>query len=126
MRKSSKKIKSPIAAKRYRRKLAIRSKIEGTAVRPRICVSKTNKHLFVQVVDDVLSKTLFSVQTYGKNAVKATSSKGKESAKLVGIKVAQELSTRNIKVAVFDRAGFKYAGVLAALVDSIREKGVKI
>jgi len=124
MRKSLKKIKNASKAKENRRKLSIRKKIIGTTDRPRICATKTNKHIFVQVVDDSTSKTLFSVQTFGKNAVGKTSNV--ESAKEVGIQVAKSLSGKNITTAVFDRNGKKYTGVIAALADAIRESGIQI
>jgi large subunit ribosomal protein L18 len=69
MRKSYKKLRTLQELKILRRKLSIRKKIIGTADTPRVCVTKTNKHLFVQVIDDAAGKTLFSVQTFGKNAV---------------------------------------------------------
>ena len=124
MRKSYKKIKNPSKAKELRRKLSIRAKISGTTEKPRICATKTNKNLFVQVVDDVTSKTIFSVQTFGKNAVGTNSSA--ESAKVVGQKVSELLKAKNINTAVFDRNGRKYTGVVAALADSIRENGIQI
>lgn len=124
MRKSLKKIKNPSKAKVYRRKLSIRSKISGTSERPRICATKTNKNIFVQVIDDSESKTIFSVQTFGKNGVGTTSNV--EGAKKVGAEVAKSLQGKNISKAVFDRNGRKYTGVIAALADSIREGGVQI
>lgn len=124
MRKSLKTIKNASKAKESRRKLAIRKKVIGTAERPRICATKTNTNLFVQVVNDSESKTLFSVQTFGKNSVGSTSNK--ESAKTVGTEVAKKLAEQNIKNAVFDRNGKKYTGVIATLADSIREGGVQI
>ena len=124
MRKSLRKIKNPSKAKEHRRKLSIRKKIIGTTERPRICATKTNSNLFVQVVDDSTNKTLFSVQTFGKNAVGKTANA--ESAKEVGAAVAKGLGDKNIKTAVFDRNGKKYTGVIAALADSIREAGVQI
>lgn len=124
MRKSLKKIKNSTKQKEQRRKLSIRKKIVGTTDRPRICATKSNANIFVQVVDDSQNKTLFSVQTFGKNAVGSSSSV--ESAKAVGTAVAKNLSDKNIKNAVFDRNGKKYTGVVAALADSIREGGVQI
>ena len=124
MRKSLKKIKNPSKAKELRRKLSIRRKVVGTADRPRICATKSNKHLFVQVIDDVANKTLFSVQTFGKNAV--SGSANIEGAKNIGAQVAKGLSDKNIKVAVFDRNGKKYTGVVASLANSIRESGIQI
>lgn len=124
MRKSYKKIKNASKAKIYRRKLSIRSKIEGTTERPRICATKTNKNLYVQVIDDTVGKTLLSVQTFGKNAT--ASGANVEGAKTVGANVAKALAEKNIKVAVFDRNGRKYTGVIAALADAIRENGIQI
>ena len=124
MRKSLRKIKNSSKAKEQRRKLSIRKKIIGTAERPRICTTKTNANLFVQVVDDAAGKTLFSVQTFGKNAVGKNASV--ESAKEVGAAVAKGLQGKNISTAVFDRNGKKYTGVIASVASSIREAGIQI
>lgn len=124
MRKSLRKIKNETKAKVQRRKLTIRKKVIGTSERPRICATKSNKHLFVQVIDDQTQKTLFSVQTFGKNAV--GTSANAESAKAVGAALGQELKKKEISNAVFDRNGRKYTGVIAELADSIREAGVQI
>ncbi len=125
MRKQLSKIKNENAARRYRRKLSIRSKISGTTARPRICATKSNKHISVQVIDDATQKTLLSVQTYGKSAVAGASS-NVEGAKLVGTKVAEGLKAKGLENCVFDRSGYKYHGVIAALADSIRENGIKL
>lgn len=124
MRKSLKTIKNASKAKEQRRKLSIRKKVIGTTDRPRICATKTNCNLFVQVINDAEGKTLFSVQTFGKNAVGSTSNA--ESAKAVGAEVAKKLAGANIKNAVFDRNGKKYTGVISTLADSIREGGIQI
>lgn len=124
MRKQIGKISSEKEKRKYRRKLSIRAKISGSCERPRLSVCRTNKHLSVQVIDDAASLTLFSVQTYGKNAVSA--SNNKDGAVVVGAKIAEVLKSKNISTAVFDRSGYKYTGVVAALVDSIRENGVRI
>ena len=124
MRKSVKKIKSASKAKEQRRKLSIRKKVVGTADRPRICATKSNKNLFVQVIDDASNKTILSVSTFGKNALAASGNT--EGAKVVGTKLAEALAGKNIKNAVFDRNGKKYTGVVAALATSIREGGIQI
>lgn len=124
MRKYLGKIKNPSKAKEYRRKLSIRSRVAGTEARPRICATKSNKNLFVQVVDDAAGKTLFSVQTFGKNSVgKAANA---TSAKEVGAALAKKLAEKNITTAVFDRNGKKYTGVVAELAASIRANGIQI
>jgi large subunit ribosomal protein L18 len=124
MRKVLGKIKNPTKAKEYRRRLSIRKKVEGTAERPRVCVTKTNKHLRVQAVDDLTNKTLFSVQTYGKT--KVADAGNAEGAKKIGAAVAAQLKKANVNVAVFDRSGKQYTGVIKVLADSIRENGIQL
>jgi len=126
MRKQLRKIKNSSLAKRYRRKLRIRKTVIGSPERPRIAVAKTNKNIFVQAIDDSAHKTLFSVQTFGKNAVAGAKGNNKEGAKLLGAKIAENLKAKKIETAVFDRAGHKYHGVLAALVEGIKENGISI
>jgi large subunit ribosomal protein L18 len=125
MRKPNGKLKSEKAARRLRRRLSIRQKIEGTTERPRVCAFRSNKHLTVQVIDDATGETLLSVQTYGKNAV-AGARANKEGAKLVGAKVAEQLKAKKLENVVFDRAGYKYTGVIATLVDTVRENGIRV
>ncbi len=124
MRKRLGKIKNEALERRYRRKLSIRNKVKGTDERPRISITKTNKHLRIQVIDDDKSNTLFSVQTYGKNAVGKAGNVS--DAKLVGVEVAKKMKSLKLKLGVLDRSGFKYSGVIAALANSIRENGVQI
>jgi large subunit ribosomal protein L18 len=124
MRKNAAKIKNESKAKEYRRKLSIRKKVVGSAEAPRLCVTRTNKHLRVQAIDDVKSATLFSVQTYGKT--KAADQANAEGAKKVGAAVAASLKNSNLTKAVFDRSGKQYTGVIKALADSIRENGIQI
>src|SRR5215210_5379773 len=103
MRKQFKRIKNETKAKEYRRKLSIRKKVIGSTEAPRLCVTKTNKHLRVQAIDDVKSLTLFSIQTYGKT--KVADSANAESAKKVGAAVSSMLKKNNLSKAVFDRSG---------------------
>ena len=124
MRKNAAKIKNETKAKEYRRKLSIRKKVIGSAESPRLCVTKTNKHLRVQAIDDVKSSTIFSVQTYGKS--KVADHANAEGAKKVGAAVASTLKNKNLSKAVFDRSGKQYTGVIKALSDSNRENGIQI
>ena len=101
------------------------SEVSGTTERPRVCVSKSTKNLYVQVIDDASEKTVMSVQTFGKNAV-AGSGANVEGAKVVGKALAEKMKGANLSTAVFDRAGYQYTGVIAALVDSMRENGIQI
>ena len=125
MRKKLKKFKILSQQKRYRRKLSVRAKIIGSAERPRICAIRSNKHLAIQVVDDVACKTLLAFNTFGKKSVSKGLS-GMEGAKVVGVKLAEELKKKGFERAVFDRNGRPYAGVLSALVDSLRQNGISI
>lgn len=124
MRKNIKKIKNSSKAKEYRRKLSIRKKISGTSEFPRICVIKTNKNLQIQVVDDELKKTLFSVQTFGKSAeVKKANVEG---AKELGVQLAKNLKKFKIEKVVFDRNGKRFTGAISALATSLRENGITV
>jgi len=125
MRKPKGKIRNPSLAKRVRRKLAIRKRVEGTSEKPRLCVTRSNKHLRVQVVDDISERTLFSLQTYGKNAVPGAKA-NKDGAKLLGQEMAKKLKEKKFTEVVFDRSGFKFAGVLKSLADAIKENGVRV
>ena len=124
IRKSYRKIKNAKKQRDARRKLSIRKKIAGTGVRPRVCAIKTNKHLQVQVVDDATMKTLFTVQTFGKNKVGTRSNK--ESATLVGKAVGEKLKENKLTTAVYDRNGKQYCGVVSALAEGIRESGIQL
>lgn len=124
MRKNISKIKNETKAKEYRRKLSIRKKVVGSGEKPRLSVTKSNKHLRVQIIDDVKSVTLFSVQTYGKT--KVADSGNAEGAKKVGAQVAATLKKNNLSKAVFDRSGKQFTGVIKTLADSIRENGIQI
>jgi large subunit ribosomal protein L18 len=112
MRKQYGKIQNKKDQRRQKRRLTIRNKISGTTERPRICAMKSNKHISVQL------------STFGKDAAADTCNI--EGAKKVGAKVATMMKSKNLSCAVFDRAGYKYTGVIAALVQSIRESGIQV
>ena len=124
MRKQYGKIQNKKDQRRQKRRLSIRNKISGTTERPRICAMKSNKHISVQLIDDTKSVSLFTVSTFGKDA--AANSCNVEGAKKVGVQVATMMKQKNLTTAVFDRAGYKYTGVIAALVQSIRESGIQV
>jgi large subunit ribosomal protein L18 len=124
MRKDYGKVSNKKVQQREKRRLTIRKKVNGTSDRPRICATKSNKHITVQVIDDTKSVSLFTVSTFGKSA--AAESCNIEGAKKVGAKVATLMKQKSLACAVFDRAGYKYTGVIAALVQSIRESGIQV
>jgi large subunit ribosomal protein L18 len=125
IRKKIGKVKNRSDRRLERRKLSIRKKVSGTSARPRLCVTKSNKNMFVQVVDDITNKTIMSFQTFGKNAVPGTS-KSVDGAKKLGAHIAAKLKEKGVSAVVFDRNGARYTGSLAALAGTIRENGVQI
>lgn len=124
MRKAYSSIKNKKEVRRAKRRLTIRAKLSGSAERPRICPHKANANISVQVIDDTVGSTLASISTFGKN--KVGEGCNRESAKLLGKSLAAKLISANIKAAVFDRAGYKYTGVISSLVEGIREGGISI
>ena len=111
------------AAARARRHFRLRKKIEGTATRPRLIVTRSARHVFVQVVDDSKGITLASASTMEKEfrAMDATKS---DKSKQIGALVAKRAQAAGISEVVFDRGGNKYAGRVAAVADGAREAGL--
>ena len=112
------------AAARIRRQVRGRKKIAGTAVRPRLVVSRSSRHLFVQVVDDTVGKTVASASTMEAD-LRAFDGDKTAKAKRVGELVADRAKAAGVATVVFDRAGNKYAGRVAALADGAREGGLE-
>jgi large subunit ribosomal protein L18 len=110
-------------ASRLRRQVRGRKKISGTAERPRVVVTRSSKHISVQVVDDVVGKTVASASTM---EAEVRSLEGDKSAKArkVGELVAERAKAAGVSTAVFDRAGNQYHGRVAALADGAREGGL--
>jgi large subunit ribosomal protein L18 len=109
-----------------RRHWRVRSKVSGTAARPRMSVCFTNQNIYVQFIDDVAGKTLAWTSTTSK----ATPDREKlaanaASAKVVGGLAAQAALAKGIKEVVFDRGGARYHGKVKALADAAREAGLK-
>ena len=123
MRKKLGKTSNDKLQRRQRRKLSIRKTVTGTVDRPRVCINKTNKNIYVQVVDDSSSTTILSAQTYGKNAV--GSGANKSSGDLIGSELAKKLTDKKIDTIVFDRNGLKFCGVVASVADAMRKSGIK-
>ena len=124
MRKIIGKISNEKSARVLRRKLSIRKKVAGTSSRPRVSISKSNKNIYAQVIDDSASITIASCQTFGKNRVGSGSNVN--TAKQVGVKLASILKEKNIDTVVYDRNGMQYCGAVAAIADSLRESGIKL
>ena len=107
---------------RQRRHRRVRGKIRGTAERPRLVVSRSNKGISAQLVDDLDGKTLASASWMQLKSFKGTKT---EQAAEVGKLLAQKAKAANIAVVVFDRAGYLYHGRVKALADAAREGGLK-
>jgi len=109
---------------RARRHFRVRKKVYGTSARPRLVVSRSTRHLFVQVIDDSQSRTVVSASTMEADLRVATGDKSAK-ARQVGVLIAQRAKAAGISSVVFDRAGNKYHGRIAALADSARENGLE-
>lgn len=113
--------------KQLRRALRVRKTLRGTAEKPRLCVKKSNKHLFAQIIDDEAGKTLVCTSTYSKELNGTEyNKKNKAAARKLGEILAERAKEQAINCVVFDRGASKYHGVLAELADAAREGGLKL
>lgn len=113
------------AAARIRRQIRGRKKISGTPARPRLVVSRSSRHLFVQVVDDTVGKTVASASTMEAD-LRAFDGDKTAKAKKVGELVAARAKSAGIDSVVFDRGGNKYHGRVAAIAEGAREGGLAL
>jgi large subunit ribosomal protein L18 len=111
--------------RRDRIRMRIRKKIKGTAEKPRLAVFRSNKQIYVQVVDDLKGVTLLSACSKEKEVADNTGIKKIEQAKLVGKILAAKCKEKGIENVVFDRSGYKYHGRVKSLADAAREGGLK-
>lgn len=109
------------------RKKRVRKKISGSSERPRFCVSKSLKNLYVQVVDDSCGRSLVQVNSLSKDVVEKTPKDESNLAKskMLGIYVAEKILALGIKKVVFDRSGYPYHGHIKAVAEGAREKGLE-
>jgi large subunit ribosomal protein L18 len=113
------------AAARIRRQVRGRKKIAGTAARPRLVVSRSSRHLFVQVVDDTVGRTVASASTMEAD-LRAFDGDKTAKAKKVGELVAARAKDAGVEAVVFDRGGNKYHGRVAAIAEGAREGGLAL
>lgn len=124
--------------KKEKRALRVRAKLHGTAERPRLCFVRSNTAIYAQLINDVEGKTILGFSSKPKGAVKAVNvnsankktgakktHKNKESAELLGQKVAESAKKHNIKAVVFDRGSARYHGVIQAFADAARTNGLQ-
>jgi large subunit ribosomal protein L18 len=115
--------RSAKSVSRRRRAIRIRKKISGTAARPRLIVTRSTRHVFVQVVDDTKGVTLASASTMEADLRSLDGDKTAKARK-VGELVASRAKAAGVEAVVFDRGGSKYTGRIAALAEGAREGGL--
>ena len=114
-------------AARKRRHLRVRKRVRGTAQRPRLCVFRSARHIYGQIIDDDAGVTLASASDLGAGAAAATDEDGggkQANARAVGRQLAQAAQAAGISAVVFDRAGYQYHGRVRALAEAAREAGL--
>jgi len=110
---------------RKRRKIRIRKKISGDAERPRLVVSRSNTHMYAQIVDDEAGVTLAAASTLALRKSGQAAGGNKAGAELVGREIARLAKEKNIVRVVFDRNGYLYHGRVKAVADGAREAGLE-
>jgi large subunit ribosomal protein L18 len=103
----------------------VRKKVSGTAQVPRLCVYKSIKHIYAQIIDDEKGQTLVAASTLEKDFQELKSKANQEAAKLVGSAIADKAQAQGITQVVFDRNGYKYHGCVKTLADAARERGLQ-
>jgi large subunit ribosomal protein L18 len=113
--------------RRHRAHLRVRSRVQGTAERPRLAVFKSLKHIYAQVIDDQSGRTLVQASTLDGDVRSRVERGGPTlaAAKAVGATVAERAKASGIEAVVFDRGGYIYHGRVKALADAAREQGLR-
>ena len=110
---------------RQKRQVRVRRKVQGSQERPRLCVFRSARHIYAQIIEDTTGSTLVSVSTVTKDLSGDLKVGGNvEAANLIGKKIAERALAKNITQVVFDRNGFLYHGRVKALADAAREAGL--
>lgn len=111
---------------RRTRVMRVRKKLKGTDVRPRLSVSKTNLHIYAQLIDDVNGVTLAGIGTLSKpNKSASFKGRSKEAARQIGKQIAELAKQKKIDAVIFDRGRYKFHGIIAELANSAREAGLQ-
>ena len=108
---------------RTRRHARVRTKVSGTAERPRLCINRKKTNIYAQIIDDVAGNTLVAASTLDKEV--KTKKSNVEAAKEVGALIAKRATAKKIKAVVYDRSGYIYHGVVKALAEAAREGGLE-
>ena len=110
---------------RKKRQVRVRKKIIGSVERPRLCIFRSSKHIYAQIIEDVSGTTLAAASTVTKGETDNLKHGGNlEAAKVVGKLIAEKALAKDINQVVFDRNGFLYHGRVKALADAAREAGL--
>ena len=109
---------------RLKRHARVRTKLSGTAEKPRLNVYRSNKHIYAQIIDDVKGVTLAQASSQDKDIANTSASKV-DLATTVGQEIAKKANDKGIKEIVFDRGGYLYHGRVKALADAARENGLE-
>ena len=110
---------------RKKRQVRVRKKIIGSVERPRLCIFRSSKHIYAQIIEDVSGTTLAAASTVSKGETDDFKNGGNlEAAKVVGKLIAEKALAKDINRVVFDRNGFLYHGRVKALADAAREAGL--
>ncbi|MCF8565993.1 50S ribosomal protein L18 [Alicyclobacillus tolerans] len=111
---------------RQRRHMRVRQRVSGTAVRPRLNVFRSNKHIYAQVIDDISGNTVVAASTQDKELRGDISNGGSvEAARKVGELIAKRALEKGLSSVVFDRGGYLYHGRVQALAEAAREAGLQ-
>ncbi|BBH24013.1 50S ribosomal protein L18 [Paenibacillus baekrokdamisoli] len=111
---------------RLKRHLRVRKKINGTTQRPRLSVFRSSKHIYAQLIDDVLGVTVASASTLDKEIAEQVTNGGNiEAARKIGELIANRAKAKGVEQIVFDRGGYLYHGRIQALADAAREAGLE-
>lgn len=111
---------------REKRKFRIRKKISGTLERPRLVVYRSNKHFFLQAIDDMAGKTVVSASTLEKVLKEKLKGNNIAVAGQVAVVLSERAKEKGIKAMVFDRNGYAYHGRIKKIAESMRENGIQI
>ena len=109
--------------KREQRKIHVRKNIEGVPEKPRMTVFKSNRYIYVQVIDDTIGNTIVSASSL-EPALKDIKRTVEGGSKL-GEEIGKRLKEKNVSVVVFDRNGYKYHGIVKAIADGARKAGIQ-
>ncbi len=106
---------------RLKKKLRIRKRVHGSTERPRLCIFRSARHIYAQIIDDVTGQTIASASTVDVEGLKNAN---KDTATAIGKEIAKRAQAKNIKSVVFDRNGYLYHGRVKSLAEGAREAGL--